>query len=358
MIRRWTVALVLGLFCLSIAAVADDTRKGDGSSIQIPDGTPAAMMQAINKAVGQAKTAADIEALVQATDKIVNHVEATPVQKDAARRLAMSIYMFGMRTHQAELEPKFQAYTDRLIKENPDGDMAGTALAFRWNQKYGMTRGTSPESTTELFALVKKFPKNTMVSSLLSTQARKFRNDKEAVAFLNEAIEAVGANTPTGQRLKSMIVNRQVMGTTLEISGPTLKGESFNLASYKGKVVLVDFWATWCGPCVAELPHVKKVYEKYHEQGFEIVGISLDNSRAPLEKFVAQHNMPWVQIIFSEKADMGWNNPLAKKYGVNSIPATFLISREGKVIARDLRGEAALEKAVVEALEQSKAPTK
>ena len=122
-------------------------------------------------------------------------------------------------------------------------------------------------------------------------------------------------------------------------------GKPFSLAAYKGKVVLVDFWATWCGPCVAELPNVMKAYEKHHGNGFEIVGISLDSNKAKLEKFTKEKKMSWQQFFDGQ----GWNNKLSTKYGVNSIPATYLLDGEGKIIAKNLRGDA-LEKAVAKAL--------
>ena len=175
--------------------------------------------------------------------------------------------------------------------------------------------------------------------------------DKEAIDFLRQAAEIFGS-TPAGERFKGMLANRQIIGQAMEIAGPTLEGKTFELASLKGKVILVDFWATWCGPCVGELPSVKKVYEKYREQGFEVVAISLDDDRAALEKFVKDRQVPWVQIIFTEEKDRGWENPLARRYGIDSIPATFLIGRDGKVVARDLRGEKQLEEAVTAALKK------
>jgi thiol-disulfide isomerase/thioredoxin len=124
-----------------------------------------------------------------------------------------------------------------------------------------------------------------------------------------------------------------------------LLDKPFNLAAYKGKVVLVDFWATWCGPCVAELPNVLAAYEKHHAAGFEIVGISLDSDKAKLETFIETKKMPWQQFFDGK----GWGNKLAGQYGVNSIPATYLLDGEGKIIAKNLRGEA-LEEAVAKAL--------
>lgn len=118
-------------------------------------------------------------------------------------------------------------------------------------------------------------------------------------------------------------------------------GKPLSIANYKGKVVLIDFWATWCGPCVKELPNVLKAYEKHHANGFEIIGISLDKDKEKLESFTKEKNMPWQQFFDGQF----WNNKLAVKYGVNSIPATYLLDGEGKIIGKDLRGEA-LEAAV------------
>ncbi len=117
-----------------------------------------------------------------------------------------------------------------------------------------------------------------------------------------------------------------------------INGKPLSIAAYKGRVVLVDFWATWCGPCVTELPNVLKAYEKYHSKGLEIVGISLDESEEKLRAFIKKENMSWAQFFDGK----GWSNKLAGRYGVNSIPATYLLDKQGKITAKDLRGEALL----------------
>jgi thiol-disulfide isomerase/thioredoxin len=125
-----------------------------------------------------------------------------------------------------------------------------------------------------------------------------------------------------------------------------LDGKPLSVASRKGKVVLVDFWATWCGPCRAELPNVIKTYQKHHADGFEIIGVSLDSERDKLDAFLKQQDgMTWPQYYDGK----GWGNKLAGQYGVEAIPFALLIGTDGKIIGKELRGDE-LEDAVAKAL--------
>jgi peroxiredoxin len=127
-------------------------------------------------------------------------------------------------------------------------------------------------------------------------------------------------------------------------------GNPLSLAKYKGKVVLLDFWATWCPPCVGEVPDIVKAYEKHHDQGFEIIGISLDREEKELAKFTKDKNMTWPQFFDGQ----GKPDSLAQKYGIMSIPSAYLLDGEGTIIAKglDLRGEK-LEPAISKALTKS-----
>ena len=112
-----------------------------------------------------------------------------------------------------------------------------------------------------------------------------------------------------------------------------LTDATFDQVVKTDKTVLVDFWATWCGPCRAEMPHLKKVYEQYRDKGFEIVGISLDRSREPLEKYVADEKIAWATVFNNDKP-----SPTVEYYGIFAIPTTVLVGKDGKVISLEARG--------------------
>ena len=125
-----------------------------------------------------------------------------------------------------------------------------------------------------------------------------------------------------------------------------LEGNTMRLSeTYEDQVVLIDFWATWCPPCVDEMPTIVKTYKKYHDQGFEIIGINLDYDESKFLRFMEDNGMTWRQYFDAK----GGQNELARKYSIDSIPATFLLGKDGKIIAKNLRGSA-LEEAVKEAV--------
>ena len=120
-----------------------------------------------------------------------------------------------------------------------------------------------------------------------------------------------------------------------EINLEDTKGKETPLSSVEGEVILIDFWASWCGPCRAEIPNLVKLYSKYHTKGFEIYGVSLDSKKTDWTNAIKQLNMTWPQVSDIK----GWQSSAAKLYGINSIPSTFLIDKNGIIIAKGLRGQ-------------------
>jgi len=129
----------------------------------------------------------------------------------------------------------------------------------------------------------------------------------------------------------------EINNTFVDIALPGPQGQTVRVRDYVGqnKLVLIDFWASWCGPCIRELPNVVKAYELYHGKGLEIVGVSLDKDRASWLAAIEQTGQKWPQM-----SDLkGWDCEGAQFYNIQSIPANVLIDEHGKIIARDLRGE-------------------
>jgi thiol-disulfide isomerase/thioredoxin len=148
-------------------------------------------------------------------------------------------------------------------------------------------------------------------------------------------------------RLEGLSRRLNLLGSKLELAGTLLDGKKLDWDSYRGKVVLVDFWATWCQPCRAEVPNVLENYLKYHNKGFDVVGISLDEQRSDAEEYVAQTNIPWPSLFHEASGETGWQSPMAVKYGITGIPTAILVDQEGNVVSTQARGPrlgAALEK--------------
>ena len=176
--------------------------------------------------------------------------------------------------------------------------------------------------------LLKEFPEKNDPYEMLMFVAAGAPPEKGRAIFK----ELDGGTVPPEVRTKarSALAKLDRLGQPVEIKFKALDGRQVDLSAMKSKVVLVDFWATWCGPCLEEIPHLLEAYTKLHDQGFEIIGISLDEDKDALASFVKTKKMPWPQHFDGG----GWKNALAQKYGVTAIPEMWLVDKHG--LLRDL----------------------
>ena len=173
--------------------------------------------------------------------------------------------------------------------------------------------------------LQKEFPQRPETYSMLLSIAENSIPDKSR-QIAQEVIDS-GASAEIKDAAKVILQRLDAIGKPVPIQFTALDGRKVDLTKMKGKVVLVDFWATWCGTCVQELPNVKAAYNKFHPKGFEIVGISFDSKKDKLTEFVANEKMAWPQYFDGK----GWENEIGQKYGISAIPAMWLIDKQGNL---------------------------
>ena len=220
-----------------------------------------------------------------------------------------------------ELAAKFPNETRALLMMNEAGSLIKDKT---------LSKNLADKAQKGILAMLKKDPKDTEANIALLKLVENATPEK-AKEYLLQITE----NGPDqiAQRAKGQLKNIEAMGKPVEIAFTAIDGRQIDATKMKGKVVLVDFWATWCGPCIAELPDVKKAYAKYNNKGLEIIGISLDHSKNKLTKFIAKEEIPWPQQFDGQ----GWENKFALKYGIRGIPTMWLIDKQGKLVDKNAR---------------------
>lgn len=308
-----TLALFAALICSAPAIMAEQEElKMDSIRQEMlkPEGPVYEFLQKASQDMGE-KLQADIGA-----GKI------DPNDQEAVKK-AMAVIAKDIFTQAAELrktlkEPEHRMAIDmEMVTLGSQAGMLAEVLGLINNWK-GDVREAMIITAAQRFQMM-KVPFTPEFDELL--KELKNSSDKKVVEladrmlneFFRDPIGKVFPDFPAGKK--------------------TIDGKDLSLAGLKGKVVLVDFWATWCPPCRAEVGPLVKVYNEYKDKGFEVVGISFDNDRKAFDDYVKENKMPWIHYFDGK----GWENEVGPTYGIQSIPAMYLLDKEGKVVATELR---------------------
>ena len=309
-------------------SVADVQRELEEAGRAMADALPS-----IEALYDPAKRAAVADKVLPAMRRMVRVLdEFARVEPRAAAEVAKGL--FELRAWMAILGDQPADDEIRRLTLSKDDDEATTAKAWsivvRW-AKASKDAAAQEKLAGDLSALARARPEHPTIA-----QAGAIMSETAATRALSEQAEQVVAQDlkgPAAQQVAQVLAARRKLrsleGKPLVIEGLAVDGTKFSSAKWKGKVVLVDFWATWCGPCRAEMPEVKKVYAEHHAKGLEILGVSSDRDVEDLKGFLAENKeMTWPQLFEPGKPGM---HPLAAEYGIEALPTMFLIDRKGVV---------------------------
>lgn len=273
----------------------------------------------------QGKVDMPIMALIQTPSKTIKSffLENSDIRIVGDVNIPKDIEVLGSATHDTYADLLHNR--DQIVKSNPDSVSEDLLQAYTVQFVEN-----NPNSVAAAYVLFRELS-YMLPAQELERLSSRFTPEVQPSVYLkvlNERIEAM-KRVDIGQSF-------------IDINLPDTAGNNVALSSLigEGKYVLVDFWASWCGPCRRENPHVVAAFNEFHKKGFEIFGVSLDKEAADWKKGIVEDGLTWTHV-----SDLQfWNSEAAKEYAVNSIPANFLIGPDGKIMARNLRGDKLREK--------------
>lgn len=291
--------------------------------------------------------------LVGMADALLN---LEPDDETAGKTNMMKIGGLGLLM---QLKPddvgKINALKKELEKEDKFPEVVAQCEAYLYIQKIRKTflsRRVSEKDfirvAKELKPLITEHPESPYISAagLLLAAASAYEGNQNLDGFADKFRDEFVRTFRESGNEKLLKIAAQieldanaavVPGKRITISGMTVDGKLFDVKALRGKVVLIDFWATWCGPCRGEIPGMKECYAKYRSKGFEIVGISTDKNIGELKSFLASEHIPWISVSDTMTVSAGMPS-LKERYGIRGIPTMYLLDRQGRVISTSARG--------------------
>ena len=343
------------------AAVADDASKEKGAEkkedkFAVPtDASPADLLAWIAKTKrippprdAMAETALKMfPALIQACDLVMEKSQNADELKKAIEE-KFSAYSVLVRFSPSAIKDLNALAEKYATDSNPEiAQIAVGHTLMEKAQKLGdADAAIAQEVSDAAIAFLDRFGVNkgtfSTVSRVASSLGYSSHNEIAAVAhekiasILEKSEDKILANRSS--KLVGAARRIRLLGNEMLLTGVTADGNAFDWESYRGKVVLVDYWASWCGPCIGEIPNMKKNLERFGDKGFIIVGINMDDTREAFEKCVENKEITWVNIVSEEEGKRGWDAPMADYYGITGIPTAILVDQKGKVVSLRARG--------------------
>ena len=309
----------------SVQEIMQDFQATGGDLRQVL--TPSSLLNPAKREEASAKALPVLRKMMGLLDEVkqTSDPQGKMIAEQAGPEIQTFLVVFGDKETESQL---------RKQAAGPDKDLAlkakGSLLTADW-MKSSKDEAAQQKLADEAEALARENPKDEYLTGVLAQMSQLGAATPKLAERVQDAAGAM--NTRTAQGIKEQAAaDKKLRGMEdkpLVIAGVRNDGSQFSSANWKGKVILVDFWATWCGPCRAELPRVKKAYADFHDKGLEVLGVSCDNDANDLSQFLQQNkDMPWPQL-FDAKTP-GWHQ-LAKDYGIMGIPTMFLIDKKGVV---------------------------